>query len=119
MSKLILSVSYDQQLLAARHALLEQAGYNVTSALGFAEALGKCKSGSFDLFILGHSIPETDNGKLIKAFRSNCASPILSLWQQDEQIVDTANYLVFSDNPDELLKNIAAIFVRGAAETSA
>jgi DNA-binding response OmpR family regulator len=114
MSKQILSVSYDETLLRSRHAFLEWGGYEVTSAFGFENALAKCKGGAFDLFILGHSIPLVDKAKLIKAFRSNCASPILSLWQQREPIVETAEYLAFSDDPDELLKGVAMIFARRA-----
>ena len=114
MPKLILSVSYDEPLLRSRHAFLEWGGYKVTSALGFANAFAKCKDSAFDLFILGHSIPITDKAELIKAFRSNCASPILSLWQQHEPIVENAEYLVFSDNPDELLRSIGTIFARRA-----
>lgn len=113
-SKLILSVSYDEALLRSRHAFLEWGGYKVTSALGFANALDGCKGGAFDLFILGHSIPSADKARLMKAFRSNSASPILSLWQQHEPIVENAEYLAFSDNPDELLRSVGTIFARRA-----
>jgi DNA-binding response OmpR family regulator len=118
MSKLILSVSYEEPLLKTRHALLERHGYAVTSALGFAQALAKCKDGAFDLLILGHSIPGADKEKVIKAFRSKHASPILSLWRQNEPIMATAEYLAFSDNPQELPKGVATIFARRAAQTS-
>lgn len=118
MSKLILSVSYDESLLKTRHALLDRGGYAVTSALGFEEAVAKCKAGAFDLFIMGPSIPDADKGKLIKAFRSKSASPIFSLWQRNEQIASTADYLAFSDNPEALLKGIATIFATRAAQTS-
>lgn len=114
MSKLILSVSYDEALLRSRHAFLEWGGYKVSSALGLAKALDRCNSGPFDLFILGHSIPAADKAKLMKAFRSNSASPILSLWHQHEPIVEDAEYLAFSDNPDDLLRSVAAIFARRA-----
>ena len=114
MSKLILSVSYDEPLLESRHRFLEWAGYKVTSALGFANALAICDGGAFDLFILGHSIPASEKGKLMKAFRAHCESPILSLWHQHEPIVETADYLAFSDNPDDLLQSVAGIFARRA-----
>ena len=114
LSKLILSVSYDERLLRSRHSFLEYGGYKVTSALGLAQALAKCQDGAFDLFILGHSIPVGDKAKLMKVFRSKSASPILSLWHQHEPIVETAEYLAFSDNPDELLKSVATIFERRA-----
>ena len=42
MKKRILSISYDEVLLLTRHALLEQGGFEVWSAHGFAEALEAC-----------------------------------------------------------------------------
>lgn len=52
MTQRILSVSYDVSLLATRQLMLELKGYQVTSALGFTDALQHCKNGGFDLFIL-------------------------------------------------------------------
>jgi len=48
----ILSVSYDEVLLATRHLLLEHEGYQVISVMGLPAALEKCKEGGFDLFVL-------------------------------------------------------------------
>lgn len=85
MTKRILSVSYDDGLLVTREMLLEKSGYNVTSALGFTKAIEYCRHSEFDLFILGHSIPDDDKLHLIKAFRENCPAPILSLERSDER----------------------------------
>jgi len=79
MSKRILSVSYDASLLATRQMMLELRGYTVISALGFTEALEKCKASDYDLFILGHSILKRDKQELIRAFRESCSAPILAL----------------------------------------
>lgn len=115
MSKHILSVSYDDRLLIERRMLLEQHGYQVTSAPGFKEAFAICKDGAFDLVILGHSIPYADKKKLIESLRNSGAAPVLSLWHHDGRIVDTADYLGFSDNPDELLKSVATILAKDTA----
>ncbi|HLY91983.1 MAG TPA: hypothetical protein VKQ89_01880, partial [Candidatus Angelobacter sp.] len=72
MSKNILSVSYDASLLATRRMLLEQRGLNVTSALGFTQAIAHCNTPDFDLFVLGHSIPVADKEELIRTFRRTC-----------------------------------------------
>ena len=56
MSRHILSVSYDEQLLTTRRMLLEREGYKITSALSRAEAVARCKEGAFDLLILGHGL---------------------------------------------------------------
>lgn len=45
----------------------------MTSALGFTEAVEQCKVGSFDLCIIGHSIPHPDKRELIHVFAEHCA----------------------------------------------
>jgi CheY-like chemotaxis protein len=76
--KRILSISYDEPLLVTRQMMLEQAGFTVTSALGFTEAIEKCNSG-FDLFMIGHSIPVKDKAAIVAAIRQHSRSPILSI----------------------------------------
>jgi DNA-binding response OmpR family regulator len=112
MSRHILLISYDDRLLIARRTLLEQEGYRVSSALGFREAVRASGEGSFDLLILGHSIPRADHEELIRVFRAVSDAPILSLWTHKEGVIDGINYLAFSDTPNKLLANVAAIFAR-------
>lgn len=108
MTKRILSVSYDASLLATRRMLLEQRNYHVTSALGFTEAIAHCRDATFDLFILGHSIPGSDKAELIKTFRGNCEAPIMSLTRHGEDSV-SSDYHVNPDNPEELLRIVDSI----------
>jgi CheY-like chemotaxis protein len=114
MSKHILSVSYDEHLLVTRRALLEREGHRVTSALGFTQCSARCAEGNFDLFILGHSIPEDDKRELMRMFRANCAAPVLALRRQGEDPPAGADDLVFSQDPVELLKKVAQILSRTA-----
>jgi DNA-binding response OmpR family regulator len=102
MSGRILSVSYNDVLLATREMLLVQQGYSVTSALGFSEATEQCQNGGFDLFILGHSIPLKDKLHLIKTFRENCPAPILSLERIGEKQVP-CDFHASPDNPEGFL----------------
>lgn len=108
MPKRILSVSYDVSLLNSRQMLLQQQGYTVTSALGFTAALAACKSGAFDLFILGHSIPLRDKQELIRMFRANCPAPIVSLERVGEELPET-DFHASPDNPAEFLKAVHRI----------
>jgi DNA-binding response OmpR family regulator len=119
MSRNILLVSYDDRLLVARRRLLEQEGYQVSSVLRLKEALSSCGDGSFDLFILGSSVPRGDKEKLIRAFRVTCAAPILSIWTHHEGLAEGVSYLAFSDAPDKLLANVAAIFAKGHSARAA
>jgi len=108
MSKRILSISYDVSLLATRQMLLEQRGYSVTSALGFSQAITHCRTAGFDLFILGHSIPDTDKNELIRTFRENCPAPILSLERHGEDSVP-CDYHASPDDPAKFLKTVDGI----------
>jgi CheY-like chemotaxis protein len=57
----MLSISYDQTLLVTRQLILEQQGYEVVSAFGFAEAMQICSTRhDFDLVLMGHSMPQKD-----------------------------------------------------------
>ncbi|HET9281401.1 MAG TPA: hypothetical protein VFR24_05515 [Candidatus Angelobacter sp.] len=109
MTQRILSVAYDESLLATRQMLLETHGYNVISALGFTQAVSHCKTGGFDLFILGHSISLADKRELIKTFRTHCRAPILSLGRVDEELVES-DFHVFADKPEKLIQSVAKIF---------
>ena len=109
MSKRILSVSYDQNLLTTRGLLLEREGYEVCSAFGFTEAMARCGKSSFDLFIIGHSIPHADKEELIKVFRSKFKAPVLSLNRPGEKRVDQAEYHAFPDDPLEFIKMVGQI----------
>ena len=111
-SKRILYISYDERTLIARRALLEQQGYSVTAARGFSEGSSVCADEGFDLLILGYSIPRRQKEQLLAIFRSHCAAPVLSLWRHREPLVETVNYVVFSDDPEQLLKSVATILLQ-------
>lgn len=111
MSGRILSVSYDVSLLATRGMLLEQRGYTVISALGFSKAIEQCKESNFELFILGHSIPDTDKIALIDTFRVNCPGSILSLERYGEKHVPS-DFHASPDDPEQLLQVVADILAR-------
>jgi len=118
MSKRILSVSYHEELLTTRRMLLEHEGYQVTSALGFTESLERCRKGGFDLFILGHSIPDLDKKELIKSFRNSNGAPVLSLLRQGELPVSVADYQAPVDNPAEFLKTVGEILGRSSTAST-
>jgi DNA-binding NtrC family response regulator len=108
MSKRILSVSYDISLLATRRMLLEQKGYEVAAAHGFTKSIEHCQQSSFDLFILGHSIPEADKLNLIKTFRESCSAPILSLERHGDVFVP-CDFHASPDDPERFLQVVDSI----------
>ncbi|HVO61113.1 MAG TPA: hypothetical protein VMT53_09260 [Terriglobales bacterium] len=108
----ILSVSYDHPLLRTRHMLLEREGYDVVSSWGFTDSLKHCQQGRFDLFLLGHSIPDTDKQTLVETFREHCPAPIISLRRNaGEPLVDGADYHIEPD-PEPLMKLVRTILAK-------
>ena len=106
MSKRVLNISYDESLLQTRHWILEQAGYEVKSALGFMEAEAECRNGRFDLVIVGHSLPRRDKIALAEATRSGCRAKVLSLRKQGQEPIPEADYASDSIDPDGLLEAV-------------
>src|SRR5690349_17572253 len=87
----ILSVSYNEALLRTREMILRREGYIVSSALGFTAGVEHCKNQNFDLFVLGHSIPDKDKRELMRVFRTGSKAPVLALQRQGENVPDGAD----------------------------
>ena len=113
MSSHILSVSYDEPLLKTREMLLRRQGYSVTSALGFTTAVEQCKSALFDLFILGHSIPDSDKRELMNIFRARCPAPVLALRRHGEAALSGADAHTYPDEIEDLLSMVDTMLKHG------
>jgi DNA-binding response OmpR family regulator len=111
----ILSVSYDESLLRTREMLLRREGYVVSSALGFTDAVECCENGKFDLFILGHSIPDKDKRELIRVFRGQCDSPVLALHRHGEDSPDGADAHADPNHIEDLLEIVSKILNQAQA----
>lgn len=107
----MLSISYDLTLLQTRELLLRQMGYEVTSAEGFTEAYQACKEsdGSFDLIIVGHSIPHKDKQMIIRNCRHSCSCPVLALLRPNEPPVEEASRSVLSNEPGAFVAAVQEI----------
>jgi|SRR5689334_607238 len=114
MKKHILSISYDKTLLVTRELMLAQAGYDVSSAFGYAEALEICSARhDFDLVLMGHSMPQKDKTALVAALRPVCEAPVLSIRRHGDLPLQQADYSIDADEgPQALLKAVAAVFQR-------
>jgi CheY-like chemotaxis protein len=106
--KRILSISYDELLLHTRQAILEQEGFEVRSAWGFAEALEACQGhDDFDVVVMGHSMPQRDKTELVKALRTKCDAPLVSIYRQGDSAMPEADYSVNAhEGPMALLEAV-------------
>lgn len=109
----ILSISNDESILGTRYLVLQQLGYNVVSALGFAEALDQCKhSAEFNVCILGSSIEEPERRALVPVFRANSAGRVIVLKKHPEENVPEADFAI---EPAQLLPTLATVAADRAA----
>jgi DNA-binding response OmpR family regulator len=104
----ILSVSYDSTLLRTRQMVLESRGYEVVSAHGFTDAVEKCKSGKYDLLIIGHSIPHNDKRAIIRELNAHCPAPVLALMRATEGHLAEATASV-EPNPEQVLAAVESL----------
>ena len=107
-SKRILSVSYDKQLLATRSMLLHQEGYDVATACTVSTAIALSQIVKFDLFVFCHSIPYKEKQELLTILRT-IPTPILFIDHHGGERLRTGEYQVSAD-PEGLLKAVAGIF---------
>ena len=110
MKNRILSVSYDRALLDTRHMLLTNAGFKAKSAVGFTAAIELCRSGQFDLIILGHSIPSKDKDAIMEQARKSSDAPVLALTRTGELNPDKADHhLDAAEGPESLIAKVNSI----------
>lgn len=103
----LLSISYDESLLRTRHWILETAGFNVTSALGFTQAANHFQTGAFDLVIIGHSIPHEDREALLKVLRKEADCRVLSLQRPGDPSLPGVDHSIDAwDGPDALISAV-------------
>jgi DNA-binding response OmpR family regulator len=116
----ILSVSYDWSLLVTRDLVLRKAGYTVTSALGFVDAICLCRESKYDLAIIGHSIPLPDQQALLEEVRNSCSAPVLSLFRSSDGALKGADYdLDAMEGPDALVSAVNKVMARRMRAKSA
>ncbi len=65
----LLSVGYDSTALAGRNLAFQQAGYRVLAAGNFDTALNSILADPLDVMVLCHTIPLTEQQRLIEAAR--------------------------------------------------
>jgi DNA-binding response OmpR family regulator len=80
--------------MKTRHYIFEQAGFDVTSAWGFSEAINQCKNGKFDVVVLGHTLPPQDKTMLVSSLRDKCHCPIVSIRKPGQSKHPDADYSV-------------------------
>ena len=111
----ILSVELDPILLSMRTLLLQSAGYSVCAVTSCQQALAELGSQFFDVLIISHTVPDSDQQRLLKAAkRARPLMPVLvletSIGSQSEQLGPGIRR-VDSHQPDKVLDTVGEIMM--------
>ncbi|OEH91861.1 response regulator transcription factor [Bacillus solimangrovi] len=126
MSKKILVVDDEQSILTLLQYNLEQAGYEVITAMDGEEALVQAKVSSPDLIVLDLMLPKLDGLEVCKELRQQkIMFPILMLTAKDDEFdkvlgleLGADDYLTKPFSPREVVARIKAILRRTSLLTS-
>src|SRR5215472_318083 len=106
----ILSITFDPSLARTREMLFNGAGFDVSTFRDLNEAIAACQHISFDLVVLGHSIPLEERRRLVKQVHALCAAPVLAMLRHGEARLQEADYFFdSSENPARLLETVINI----------
>jgi DNA-binding response OmpR family regulator len=106
----ILSIAKDASLATTRYLLFSNAGFQVTTALTTPDAIQHCRSGEFNLVVIGHSIPSQEKKVLLESIQKRCETPVLALYRRGESQLEGADYaLDSSEGPAALLERVTDI----------
>ena len=106
----ILSISYDSSLARTREMLLAAAGFQVATFTDCELAIQACQRQSFDLLLIGHSIPLYERKRLLAELRGLCQAPVLALLRHSESPLPGADYVFdASQSPVQLLETVMNI----------
>jgi CheY-like chemotaxis protein len=65
----VLIIDDDEGVLTALERVLEEAGYDATTAWSGRDALGLLREGSFDLVLLDHDLPDVNSEEILRQLR--------------------------------------------------
>ena len=115
----VLSVSCDLRLLAARHSLLERAGFDVTSAATTFGALDLLENHEFSAVVVGHSFSFTEKQLFAADVSERWRIPVLVLRSGDEDFEWTGDaHLELTEGAAALVASLQSLIAARAQRSA-
>jgi DNA-binding response OmpR family regulator len=104
----ILLVSYIPELLQERDRVLREAGYEVTLGPSYAAACLAIDQETFDVAVLGFSVPEEDRNQMARALKAYSSSTqIIMIYFASVENTELADALLpTSAGPEDVLRAV-------------
>lgn len=100
-----------ENLRRTRAMLLEDAGFNVTSAATLREAEHICRRAGFDLVLIGQNYSAADKRRLAQSVRTLMPqTPILELCRISPEI-PSPDHVLYDPSPEELVDFLQRLLV--------
>ena len=109
----ILVVSHDPHVADVRKALLEAAGFQVSSANNLKAVQEACQT-SPQLVMIGYSLPPAEKRRVCAEVRERCKAPILELLKNDEPSLMADVFFHHAARPDDFLAAVRRILTEVA-----
>jgi hypothetical protein len=107
----ILNISSIETLRRTRAMVLEEAGFNVTSAASLRETEHICRRASFDLIVIGQNFSGDDKRRIATAVRTILpGAQILELCRISPEI-QSPDHVLYDPTPEELVEFVQRLLL--------
>jgi CheY-like chemotaxis protein len=116
----ILSIEYSVPVLETRNTILRGAGYEITSASSFYQALERLQENRFDLVLFGRSIPGVQLRDFLELIQLKAPAARTMLLRDSSEVKDfRADYLHDPDTgPEALISAIESLLMKNQAASA-
>jgi CheY-like chemotaxis protein len=115
----ILSIEYSAPVLETRNALLRGAGYYISSASTFYQALERLQENRFDLVLIGRSIPGVQLRGFLELIQLKAPTARTMLLRDSSEDKDfRADWQDPDAGPEALLRAIEGLFAKNQAASA-
>ncbi len=99
-TSIILVVSHDPQLADLRKKLLENAGYEVVTAMNVQAVREACERRAVELAVIGHSLPPAEKRRVWLEVRQLCGGHVPILELRNNEFATVADSTVIVHHPE-------------------